>query len=198
VSYYFIILGAPPPPPGSNGGTGPYGEHPPPPGWKAPGIMVDAWGKPYENQKYLQTPSGAWGSSSAWKPPPGPPPPLPPNGGKPIVGRKRESIQSEQSRGSGKSGKSGSVAANAVSSRSTGSKDERLVIVGWKAPPPAWKAPVWNVPPPIKCNKWGGGGWSKPCTYMPTYVPTCKFLISMCTMFFVCLSLLLCLLKTNI
>ena len=194
---------------------------PPPESGRAPGIIVDAWGKPYDSPALQQPSSGwqqpGWPSAPGWPGPPGwpgspgswQPPPLPPNGAKPSKNWKYNEVAS---RSSGKSGKAGGVGGGTTKRQQSGgkntagksgksgggaedddyydhTKDDRgweilhpPHVVGWQPPPPpphgGWQAPpVWQQapPPPVKCNKWGGGGWDKPCTYMPTYVPTCKW-----------------------
>ena len=193
---------------------------PPPESGRAPGIIVDAWGKPYDSPALQQPSSGwqqpGWPSAPGWPGPPGwpgspgswQPPPLPPNGAKPSKNWKYNEVAS---RSSGKSGKAGGGGGSTTKRQSGGkntagksgksgggaedddyydhTKDDRgweilhpPHVVGWQPPPPpphgGWQAPpVWQQapPPPVKCNKWGGGGWDKPCTYMPTYVPTCKW-----------------------
>ena len=240
--------GKPPGPPG----TGVWGNAPElTTTSKAPGMLVDAWGKPYEPNPALQTPGSSsgwqqappkqWGGAPGWPggwphAQPKPQPPLPANGGKPIrdswsayttVEEEEEEEEEEEvpirsstssvvsSNGGGKAGKSGgsgyggggsstnhysggksnkqyattNVVVDATVDDESSSEDtkERVVVIipgtrpGLKAPPPAWQAPPawkpsWKAPPPIKCNKWGGGGWAKPCTYMPTYIPTCKWI----------------------
>ena len=179
---------------------------PPPESGRAPGIIVDAWGKPYDSPA-LQQPSSGW-HQPGWHGPPGSwqgghPPPLPSNGAKPSKNWKYNEVASRSSGKSGKSGGGGEGGSTTKrqqsgwkntagkSGKSGGddhTKDDRgweilhpPHVVGWQPPPPpphgVWQAPpVWQKPPPppVKCNKWGGGGWDKPCTYMPTYVPTCK------------------------
>ena len=192
---------------------------PPPESGRAPGIIVDAWGKPYDSPALQQPSSGwqqpGWPSAPGWPGPPGwpgspgswQPPPLPPNGAKPSKNWKYNEVASRSSGKSGKAGggggsttkrQSGGKNTAGKSGKSGGAEDDDYYdhtkddrgweilhpphVVGWQPPPPpphgGWQAPpVWQQapPPPVKCNKWGGGGWDKPCTYMPTYVPTCKW-----------------------
>ena len=155
----------------------------------------------------MQQPSGGWQPGWQGPPPIHHPPPLPSNGAKPSKNWEYTEVTSRSSGKSGKSGGGGgsttkrqSGGKNAGKSGKSGAKDDDYYdsidhtkddrsweilhpphVVGWQPPPHiAWQAPpVWQKapPPPVKCNKWGGGGWDKPCTYMPTYVPTCKLLV---------------------